>query len=58
MTFSALGGGDMLDIASNSVLKTSCTMSHTSVADTRKWLEATLKLKTTLSLGLKHAKKD
>ena len=28
---------DMLDIASNSVLKTSCTISDTSVADTRKW---------------------
>ena len=28
---------DMLDIANNSVLKTSCTIYDTSVADTRKW---------------------
>ena len=28
---------DMLDIASNSVVKTSCTNSSTSVADTRQW---------------------
>ena len=27
----------MLDFASNSMLKTSCTISGTSVADTRKW---------------------
>ena len=34
---------DMLDIASNSLLKTSCTISGTSVADIRKWWQASLK---------------
>ena len=36
-TLCSLLTSDMLDIASNSVLKTSCTISDTSVADTRKW---------------------
>ena len=36
-TLCSLLTSDMLDIASNSVLKTSCTISDTSGADTRKW---------------------
>ena len=36
-TLCSLPTSDMLDIASNSILKTSCTISGTSVADTRKW---------------------
>ena len=35
---------DMLDIASNSVSKTSCAISGTSVADTRKWWQGSLKI--------------
>ena len=36
-TLCSLLTSDMLNIASNSVLKTSCAISGTSVADTRKW---------------------
>ena len=36
-TLCSLLTSDMLDIASNSVVKTSCTNSGTSVADTRQW---------------------
>ena len=39
-TLCSLLTSDMLDIASNSMLKTSCTVSGTSVADTRKWRQA------------------
>ena len=36
-TLCSLLTSDMLDIASNSVLKASCAISDTSVVDTRKW---------------------
>ena len=36
-TLCSLLASEMLDIASNSVLRTSCAISGTSVADTRKW---------------------
>ena len=36
----SLLNSDMLDIASNSMLKSSCTISDTSGAATRKWLQA------------------
>ena len=36
-TICSLPTSDMLDIASNSMFKTSCTVSGTSEADTRKW---------------------
>ena len=36
-TLCSLLTSDMLDIASNSMLKTSCTVSGTSLAGTRKW---------------------
>ena len=42
-TLCSLSTSDMMDIASNSILKTSCTISSTSVADTRKWWQAPLK---------------
>ena len=54
LTLCSLLTSDMLDIEINSVLKTSSTIPGTSVADT-KHLK---KIKTTLSLGLKHDKKD
>ena len=36
-TLCSLPTSDLLDIASNAMLKTSCTISGTLVADTRKW---------------------
>ena len=36
-TLCSVPTSDMLDIASNSMLQTSCTISSTSVADTMKW---------------------
>ena len=45
----------MLDILSDSVVKTSCTIPGTSVGDTRQWWQAQ---KNTLSLGVKHAKRN
>ena len=36
-TLCSLLSSDIIYIASNSMLKTSCTISGTSVADTRKW---------------------
>ena len=39
-TLCSLLTSDMLDIASNFMLKTSCTISGNSIADTKKWRKA------------------